>query len=96
MRELVGHGVGFNLHEAPEVPNYGKKGEGVLIKPGLVLAIEPMINYGDKEIVSLDDGWTIKTKDGKPSAHFEYTVAITDKGVEILSPFNLIDESLNK
>ncbi|MEC8537309.1 MAG: type I methionyl aminopeptidase [Bacteroidota bacterium] len=96
VRELVGHGVGFNLHEAPEVPNYGKKGEGVLIKPGLVLAIEPMINYGDKEIVSLDDGWTIKTKDGKPSAHFEYTVAITDKGVEILSPFNLIDESLNK
>lgn len=96
VRELVGHGVGKALHEAPEVPNYGQKGEGMLLESGFVLAIEPMINSGFKDIITMDDGWTIKTKDGKPSAHFEYTVAITDKGVEILSPFNLIDESLNK
>jgi len=96
VRELVGHGVGKALHEPPEVPNYGKKGKGMLIESGFVLAIEPMINYGQKDIMTLDDGWTIKTRDGKPSAHFEYTVAITEKGVEVLSPFNLIDESLSK
>ena len=96
VRELVGHGVGKALHEPPEVPNYGQKGKGALIESGFVLAIEPMINYGEKDIVTLDDGWTIKTKDGKPSAHFEYTVAITEEGVEVLSPFNLIDESLSK
>ena len=96
VRELVGHGVGKALHEPPEVPNYGQKGKGPLIESGFVLAIEPMINYGEKDIVTLDDGWTIKTKDGKPSAHFEYTVAITEEGVEVLSPFNLIDESLSK
>jgi methionyl aminopeptidase len=96
VRELVGHGVGKALHEPPEVPNYGQKGKGPLIQSGFVLAIEPMINYGEKNIITLDDGWTIKTKDGKPSAHFEYTVAITEKGAEVLSPFNLIDESLSK
>ena len=96
VRELVGHGVGKALHEPPEVPNYGQKGKGALIESGFVLAIEPMINYGKKDIVTLDDGWTIKTKDGKPSAHFEYTVAITEEGAEVLSPFNLIDESLSK
>jgi len=96
VRELVGHGVGKALHEPPEVPNYGKKNSGTLIKSGFVLAIEPMINLGLKDIVTDEDGWTIKTKDGKPSAHFEYTVAITDDGVEVLTPFNLIDESLNK
>ena len=96
VRELVGHGVGKALHEPPEVPNYGKKNSGMLIKSGFVLAIEPMINLGLKDIITESDGWTIKTKDGKPSAHFEYTVAITDKGVEVLTPFDLIDESLNK
>jgi len=96
VRELVGHGVGKALHEPPEVPNYGKKNSGMLIKSGFVLAIEPMINLGLKDIVTESDGWTIKTKDGKPSAHFEYTVAITDDGVEVLTPFDLIDESLNK
>ena len=96
VRELVGHGVGKALHEPPEVPNYGKKNSGMLIKSGFVLAIEPMINLGLKDIITESDGWTIKTKDGKPSAHFEYTVAITDEGVEVLTPFDLIDESLNK
>ncbi len=96
VRELVGHGVGKSLHEPPEVPNYGQKGKGLLLESGFVLAIEPMINYGCKDIITMDDGWTIKTKDGKPSAHFEYTVAITDEGAEVLSPFNLIDESLSK
>ncbi len=96
VRELVGHGVGKALHEPPEVPNYGEKGTGGLIESGFVLAIEPMINLGTKDIVTLNDGWTIKTRDGKPSAHFEYTVAITKEGTEVLSPFNLIDESLNK
>lgn len=96
VRELVGHGVGKGLHEPPEVPNFGKKNSGILIKSGFVLAIEPMINLGLKDIVTDKDGWTIKTKDGKPSAHFEYTVAITDDGVEVLTPFDLIDESLNK
>ncbi len=96
VRELVGHGVGNALHEPPEVPNYGEKGKGILLESGFVLAIEPMINFGCKDILTMDDGWTIKTKDGKPSAHFEYTVAITEEGAEILSPFNLIDESLKK
>ncbi len=96
VRELVGHGVGKALHEPPEVPNFGVKGEGVLIKSGFVLAIEPMVNIGQKDIITSNDGWTIITKDNKPSAHFEYTVAITEKGVEILSPFDLIDKSLNK
>jgi len=96
VRELVGHGVGKSLHEPPEVPNYGQKGKGIMIESGFVLAIEPMINLGTKDIVTLNDGWTIKTKDSKPSAHFEYTVAITEEGAEVLSPFNLIDESLNK
>ena len=96
VRELVGHGVGKALHESPEIPNYGKKGTGTLIENGFVLAIEPMINIGTKDIITLNDGWTIKTRDGKPSAHFEYTVAITNEGVEVLSPFDLIDKSLNK
>jgi len=96
VRELVGHGVGKALHEPPEVPNFGVKGEGVLIESGFVLAIEPMVNIGQKEIITSNDGWTIITKDNKPSAHFEYTVAITEKGVEVLSPFDLIDKSLNK
>lgn len=94
VRDLVGHGLGRALHEKPEVPNYGKKGKGPEIKSGLVIAIEPMINMGRKEIVQLEDGWTIVTKDGKPSAHFEHDVAITEDGVDVLSTFKYIEEVL--
>lgn len=96
VRELVGHGLGRSLHEKPEVPNYGKKGRGHKMKPGLVLAIEPMINLGKKEITQLDDGWTILTKDNLPSAHFEYDVAISREGSpEVLSSFEEIEKVLN-
>ena len=96
VRELVGHGLGRSLHEKPEVPNYGKKGRGHKMKPGLVLAIEPMINLGKKEITQLDDGWTILTKDNLPSAHFEHDVAISREGSpEVLSSFEEIEKVLN-
>lgn len=95
VRELIGHGVGKQLHESPEVPNYGKRGRGPLIQEGLVIAIEPMINLGNKEIVQLKDGWTIVTRDGKPSAHFEHTIAIVDGKAEILSNFEIIEQLLN-
>ena len=85
VREMVGHGVGRHLHEDPEVPNYGHKGFGPKIENGLVIAVEPMINMGRKEIVIDDDEWTTRTRDGKPSAHYENTIAITDEGVEILT-----------
>jgi methionyl aminopeptidase len=85
VRELVGHGVGRALHEDPQVPNFGSKLDGVKIESGLVIAIEPMINLGKKEVVFYDDGWTCKTRDKKASAHYENTVAITDEGVEILT-----------
>jgi len=94
VKELVGHGLGKNLHEDPEIPNYGKKGTGVLLKEGLVVAIEPMINLGTEKVNQLDDGWTIVTLDGKPSAHFEHNVAIIDGKPEILSTFNYIYEAL--
>src|SRR5690606_15763504 len=94
VRELVGHGIGTNLHEAPEVPNYGRPGNGPLLKAGMVIAIEPMINLGKKEVLSLSDGWTIVTRDRKASAHFEHTVAITEQGPDILSDFRLIEESI--
>jgi len=94
VRELVGHGVGANLHESPEVPNYGKRGRGVKLQEGLVIAIEPMINMGVKEIIQLNDGWTIKTADLKPSAHFEHTVVVRKGKAEILSSFEYIDEVL--
>lgn len=94
VRELVGHGVGANLHESPEVPNYGKRGRGVKLQEGLVIAIEPMINMGVKEIIQLSDGWTIKTADMKPSAHFEHTVVVRKGKAEILSSFEYIDEVL--
>jgi len=94
VRELVGHGLGVNLHESPEVPNYGKRGRGVKLQEGLVIAIEPMINMGVKEITQLDDGWTIKTADLKPSAHFEHTVVVRKGKAEILSSFDFIDEVL--
>ncbi len=94
VREMVGHGVGRNLHEAPEVPNYGRKGSGMKLKNGLVLAIEPMINLGKRFIIQNDDGWTIRTSDGKPSAHFEHVVVIRPGKADILSDFSLIEEKL--
>ncbi len=85
VREFVGHGIGRNLHEEPQVPNFGTKGTGVRLKEGMVLAIEPMINEGGSDIMIRENGWTAATRDGKLSAHFEHTIAITDKGAEILS-----------
>ncbi len=86
VRELGGHGVGYKVHEEPEVPNYGPATAGPIMKPGLVIAIEPMLNEGGKDdVIFLDDGFTVKTKDGSRSAHFEHTVAITETGVEILT-----------
>jgi methionyl aminopeptidase len=93
VRELVGHGVGRQLHEKPEVPNYGKAGQGPLLKPGLVIAIEPMINQGTKSVKQLKDGWTIVTADSKPSAHYEHTVAVLNLKAEILSSFVEIETS---
>lgn len=94
VRELVGHGVGKNLHESPEVPNYGRKKSGLKLKQGLVLAIEPMINLGVREVKQLKDGWTIVTADGKPSAHFEHDVAVKRGKVDVLSTFEYIEEVL--
>lgn len=85
VRELVGHGIGRDLHEDPQVPNYGKPGHGPRLKAGMVLAIEPMVNMGDYEVVFEDDNWTVRTADGSPSAHFEHTIAITEDGNEILT-----------
>ena len=93
VRELVGHGLGRGLHEKPEVPNYGRKGKGHKLKPGIVLAIEPMINLGRKEVTQLPDGWTIVTKDKLQSAHFEHDVAIMTNGkTEVLSSFEEIEK----
>ena len=94
VRELVGHGVGKNLHESPEVPNYGRRKSGLKLKQGLVLAIEPMINLGTREVKQLKDGWTIVTADGKPSAHFEHDVAVKRGKVDVLSTFEYIEEVL--
>lgn len=85
VRELVGHGVGSNLHEDPEVPNYGKKNTGIVLKTGMTIAIEPMLNLGIRKVYLLDDDWTIVTGDKKPSAHFEHTIVVTDDGYEILT-----------
>lgn len=93
VRELVGHGLGKRLHEAPEVPNYGKKGSGVRLDQGLVIAIEPMVNLGTRNIVQEKDGWTIRTADKKPSAHFEHTVAIFQDRTEILTTHQYIEEN---
>lgn len=95
VRELVGHGVGKSLHEAPEVPNYGKRGMGVALKEGMVLAIEPMINLGKRNIVQESDGWTIRTIDRKPSAHFEHTVAVRKGKAEVLTTFEYIEAVTN-
>ncbi|MDG1261395.1 MAG: type I methionyl aminopeptidase [Flavobacteriales bacterium] len=96
VRELVGHGLGQNLHEAPEVPNYGRRGNGMKLREGLVLAIEPMINMGVRQVKQLNDGWTIKTADNLPSAHFEHDVVVRKGKAEILSTFEYIEEVLNK
>ncbi len=85
VRALVGHGIGKDMHEDPSVPNYGKKGTGIRLKSGMTLAIEPMINVGTHQVDFLSDGWTVLTKDRKPSAHYENTIAILDSGVEILT-----------
>ena len=85
VKELVGHGVGSNLHEEPDVPNYGKKTTGPILKEGMVIAVEPMLNLGTPHIYMLDDDWTIITADDKPSAHFEHTVVVTKNGYEILT-----------
>lgn len=96
VRELVGHGVGKKLHEDPEVPNYGRRGTGPKLLPGLVIAIEPMINTGSRNVDEANDGWTIITKDKKPSAHFEHTVAVLKDRTEILTTFSFVDEILAK
>lgn len=91
VRELVGHGVGNSLHEDPQVPNYGRRGQGTKLKDGMVLAIEPMINFGKKGVIQERDGWTIRTSDRKPSAHFEHTVAVRKGKVDILTTFEYIE-----
>ncbi len=95
VRELVGHGLGRELHEAPEVPNFGKRGNGLTLREGMVIAIEPMINMGVRNVIQDKDGWTIVTKDGKPSAHFEHDVAIRKGKAEVLSSHEFIEEVLN-
>ena len=96
VRELVGHGLGRKLHEQPEVANWGKKGTGPKMEKGLVICIEPMINAGKKETLQMRDGWTIKTADGKPSAHFEYAVAVNKGKADVLTTFEFIEKVLNK
>lgn len=94
VREMCGHGIGKKMHEDPEVPNYGRRGTGPLIKNGMCIAIEPMINLGSKNIVIERDGWTCRTKDRKPSAHFEHTVAVIDGVAKPLTTFSFIEEVL--
>jgi methionyl aminopeptidase len=94
VRELVGHGLGKSLHEGPEMPNYGKRGRGKVFKEGLVVAIEPMINMGTHRVIQGKDGWTIKTADGKPSAHFEHNIAILEGKPKLLSTFQYIYDAL--
>jgi methionyl aminopeptidase len=96
VRELVGHGLGRKMHESPEVPNYGRKGSGPMIKNGLVVAIEPMINLGTRRVKQLKDGWTIVTQDSKPSAHYEHNVAVIDGKPEILTTFSFVEEVMEK
>lgn len=96
VRELVGHGIGRNMHESPEVPNYGKRGSGAAIKVGMVICIEPMINIGTRHIIQERDGWTIRTADNKPSAHYELTVAVRKDKTETLSTYSFIEEVLKQ
>ena len=92
VRELVGHGIGKGLHESPEIPNYGRRGQGIRLQEGMVICIEPMINMGRKEITHSSDGWTVRTTDKLPSAHFELCVAIGRDDADVLSPFRYIEE----
>jgi len=96
VRELVGHGVGTRLHEKPEVPNYGKRGSGIKLEEGMVIAIEPMINAGRAGVKFWDDGWTVSTVDGKPSAHYEHTVAVKKGKADILSTFSYVENVLKE
>lgn len=96
VRDLVGHGLGRQLHEKPEVPNYGRRGTGIKLKEGMVLAIEPMVNLGTRSVVQLQDGWTIRTADNKPSAHFEHDIAVGRDKADVLSTFEYIEEVLNQ
>ena len=92
VRELTGHGIGREMHEPPQVPNYGRRGNGMLLKAGMCIAIEPMITMGDRQIYMMPDRWTIRTRDGKPAAHFEHTMAICKGKAEILSSFEEIEK----
>lgn len=94
VREMIGHGVGRNLHESPEVPNYGRKGYGTMLKSGMTIAIEPMINLGKRNLIIERDGWTTRTVDGLPSAHFEHSVAVRNGKADILSTFEYIEQVL--
>ena len=94
VRELVGHGLGKKMHESPEVPNYGRRGTGPLLKEGMVICIEPMINMGSKNVVFEQDGWTVRTRDRKPSAHFEFAVAIRNGEADVLTDFGIIEQAL--
>lgn len=96
VREMTGHGIGRSMHEDPEVPNYGRRGIGALIKNGMVLAIEPMVNMGSRNIIIEGDGWTCRTRDRKPSAHFEHTVAMLDNEARILTTFDYIEDVLKE
>ena len=95
VRDLVGHGLGRQLHEKPELPNYGKRGSGIKLQEGMVLAIEPMVNLGTRHVIQLEDGWTIRTADMKPSAHFEHDVVVRKGKAEVLSTFKYIEEVIN-
>lgn len=94
VRELVGHGLGRAMHEDPEVPNYGTRGRGPLLKEGMVICIEPMINLGTKQVVFEKDGWTVRTRDRKPSAHFEFAVAVRKGGADVLTDFDIIEQAI--
>lgn len=94
VREMVGHGIGRNLHEKPEVPNYGARGRGVKLKTGLVIAIEPMVNLGSRKVKQAQDGWTIITADKQPSAHYEHTVTVRENGPDILSDHSFVEEEI--
>ena len=96
VRELVGHGVGRDMHEEPPVPNYGRRGQGVLLKEGMVIAIEPMIARGERYVYLDDDGWSVRTRDGKPCAHFEHTIAVRKGKADILSSFEYVERVLEQ
>jgi methionyl aminopeptidase len=97
VRELVGHGLGKKMHEEPEVPNFGTRGRGPVLKEGMVICVEPMINMGKKYVVFEKDGWTVRTRDRLPSAHFEFAVAITADGpADVLTDFGIIEDAIRE